>query len=265
MMPSLPVLLLGLLVVIGAPMLLHLLLGAASPYTAPPQVFLAGPENAGKTALVTLLERGSRPAPTHTSQAAHAVELTALTDSASRASFRNHADLSGTHTKFLLVDTPGHAKLRAAAVARLARADRLRAVVFMLDAAALADADALAPAAAFLHDVLLLLQRRARPVPLLVAANKMDLFTALPAALARAQLEAELTRLRASRAKGLLNSGVGVDDVAEHDSWLGEAGSDKFSFDQMRDAGVDVDVIGGSVMADEPDVDRWWWWMAQRV
>lgn len=275
MTPSLPVVLVGLLVVVGAPVLLHLVLAASATYTVPPVVVVLGPARAGKTALATLLERGAAPALTHTSQAPHAVELAASSDAASRASFRNHDDASGTHTKFLLVDTPGHAKLRRAALAELARAERLRAVVFVIDAAALADADALAPAAAYLYDVLLWLQRRraakkgraAAAVPLLVAANKTDLFTALPATMVQAQLEAELTRIRASRSRGLLDSGVGADDVAaaDHDAWLGDEASEKFTLSQMAELGVDVDLLGGSVTATEPDVDKWWRWMAQRV
>lgn len=281
MTPSLPVILIGLLVILGAPVLLHVILASSATYTTPPVAMLLGPDNAGKTALLTLLERGTAPAQTHTSQAPHAVELSASTDSASKTSFRNHDDASGTHTKFLLVDTPGHGKLRTVAMGRLARADKLRAVVFMVDAAALGDRDALAPTAAYLYDVLLYLQKmatgagadgkgaKAKPkaVPVLVAANKMDLFTALPAAMVKAHLETELTRIRASRSKGLLDSGVGMDDIGseEQDGWLGEFASEKFTFQQMREFDIDIDVVGGSVMAEDADVDKWWWWIAQRV
>ncbi|GJN67667.1 hypothetical protein PLIIFM63780_005110 [Purpureocillium lilacinum] len=274
MTPSLPVILLGILIILGAPILLHIVLASSATYTTPPVVVLLGPSHAGKTALTTLLERGGpAPTPTHTSQTAQSVELNASTDSASRKSFRNHDDATGTHTKFLLVDTPGHGKLRNVASGKLARAEKLKAVVFMVDAAAIGEHDVLAPTAAYLYDVLLHLQRKASSkgkdkasVPVLVAANKMDLFTALPATMVKSQLEAELTRIRATRSKGLLDSGVGIDDVGseEQDGWLGEYGSEKFSFQQMREFEIDVDVIGGSVTA-EADVDKWWWWMAQRV
>ncbi|PHH70377.1 hypothetical protein CDD80_6056 [Ophiocordyceps camponoti-rufipedis] len=282
--PSLPVLLLGLLIVIGAPILLHLIvISSSSAYTSPPAILLLGPPAAGKTALATALERGSLssssagPSQTRTSQVSHAVELNASTDSSSRRSFRNHDDASGTHTKFRLVDTPGHAKLRSAAMASLAGERRLKAVVFLVDAAALAEQDALVPTAAYLYDLLLFLQRRAAAaksgtrlaVPILIAANKTDLFTALPAAVVRTRLESELTRIRASRSKGLLDSGVGIDDVGEsEDGWLGEYGSADFSMEQMREFDIDIDVIGGSVTGHGeggPDIDGWWWWMAQRV
>ncbi|RDA85546.1 hypothetical protein CP532_3313 [Ophiocordyceps camponoti-leonardi (nom. inval.)] len=272
--PSLPVLLLGLVIVFGGPVLLHLLLSSSTTYTVPPSIVLIGPENAGKTSFVTLLERGSGSAQTHTSQTCHSVELNASTDSDSRQSFRNHDDDSGTHTKFLLVDTPGHPKLRSVAMGSLAREKKIRGVVFFVDASALAEHDSLASAASYLYDLLLFFQRRnaaktsARAsIAVLVAANKMDLFTALPPASVRSRLESELTRLRASRSKGLLNSGDDA-DAEDQDVWLGEFGSGDFSFQQMGEFSIDVDIVGGSVVArgaDGPDVDGWWQWMAQRV
>ncbi|KYK56429.1 Signal recognition particle receptor, beta subunit [Drechmeria coniospora] len=276
MTPSLPVILFGILLVLGAPILLHVLLSSSATYTTPPLVLLLGPPQAGKTALLTLLERGTVPAKTHTSQTTQSVELNASLDSASSRSFRNHEDASGTHTKFLLVDTPGHGKLRNVAAAKLGRAEKLKAVVFVVDAAALGEPETLAATASYLYDVLLHLQRRAgakakgkeqAAMPVLVAANKMDLFTALPATMVKSQLETELGRIRVSRSKGLLDSGVGIDEIGseEQDAWLGEYGSDKFSFEQMREFDMDVDVLGGSVTAPEADVDKWWWWMAQRV
>ncbi|PHH66164.1 hypothetical protein CDD81_227 [Ophiocordyceps australis] len=273
MTPSLPVILLGILLVLGGPVLLHLVLSSSATYTTPPTVLLLGSSGTGKTALLTLLERGDHPSQTHTSQKVQSVELNASTDSASKHSFRNHDDSSGTHTKFLLVDTPGHGKLRPVALGKLARAEKLCAVVFMVDAAALSERDALASTASYLYDVLLHLQKRASAksgksaIPLLVAANKMDLFTALPATVVKAQLEAELTRIRASKSKGLLDSGVGNEDIGseEHDDWLGEYGSKNFAFDQMREFNLDIDLVGGSVLAEGADVDKWWWWIAQRV
>lgn len=276
MTPSWPVVILGLVVVLGAPVLLHILLSRSVTYIVPPSVLLLGPRNAGKTTLQTLYERGGQvPSATHTSQSSQSVELNASTDAARKTTYRNHDESDGTYTKFLLVDTPGHGKLRNSAMGKLRRAEKLRAVVFVVDAAALGEHDVLAPTAQYLHDVLLSLQRRAtatgkekrQSVPLLVAANKMDLFTALPAGMVRASLEAEISRIRASRSKGLLDSGVGADDIGseEQDGWLGEYGSDKFEFKQMQEFDIEVDVLPGSVMAEEPDADKWWWWIAQRV
>ncbi|KAL6866531.1 hypothetical protein ACO1O0_002643 [Amphichorda felina] len=274
--PSIPLAILGIIVVLGAPLLWHIILASSSTYTVPPTVLLLGPEGAGKTGLLTLFERGDDgPAQTHTSQTSQTVELNASVDSDSRASFRNHDDTTGTHTKFLLVDTPGHGKLRNAAMGKLARTEKLRAVVFVVDAAALGEQDVLAATASYLHDALLFLQKRAAdktsanrgPVPFLIAANKMDLFTALPSTLVKTNLEAELTRIRATRSKGLLDSGVGMDDLGseEQDGWLGEYGSEKFSFKQMQEFDVDIEVLPGNVTGDGPGADKWWWWIAQRV
>lgn len=285
LLPSPTVFITGALIVVLIPILLHLLIARTSPYTSPPQILLLGPPASGKTALTTLLERPDNdggPSPTHTSQTAHSVELTASADAATRADHKANArDTSTAHTKFLLLDTPGHPKLRQQNLARLAPAalesSKTKAVVFVLDASSIAaDPDVLTPTAAYLHDVLLALQKRTAniktskipaAIPVLVAANKMDLFTALPAALVRANLEAEISRIRVSRSKGLLDSGVGVDemDTEDNDDWLGSYGTEKFSFDQMMEFNVYIDVIGGNVSGDGPGVDRWWKWIADRI
>ncbi|KAK4079772.1 hypothetical protein Trihar35433_877 [Trichoderma harzianum] len=274
MTPSLPVILIGIILILGGPILFHLVLSSSSTYTVPPSVLLLGPDNAGKTALLTLFERGAKPSATHTSQVSHSIELNASTDSVTKASFRNHDDATGTHTKFFLVDTPGHGKLRNVAMGKLARTEKTKAVVFLVDAAALGEQETLAPTAAYLYDVLLFLQKKATSkgkdkasIPILIAANKMDLFTALPATMVKAHLETELTRIRASRSKGLLDSGVGIDDVGseEQDGWLGEYGSEKFTFQQMGEFDIDVEVLAGSVLTEEPGADKWWWWIAQRI
>ncbi|KAJ4303974.1 hypothetical protein N0V88_001576 [Collariella sp. IMI 366227] len=101
---------------------------------------------------------------------------------------------------------------------------KIKALLFMVDAASLSDTDngSLSAAAEYLYDVLIALQKRFHrrsgsrapaSLPVLVAANKMDLFTALPTPLVKSQLEAELGRIRKARAKGLLDSGVDGDVV----------------------------------------------------
>ncbi|KAI0910406.1 signal recognition particle receptor beta subunit-domain-containing protein [Ustulina deusta] len=282
--PSRPVIIVGLLIVFIVPALVHLFISRQTPYTSLPFILLAGPAGGGKTSLLTLLERGDAAAETHTSQAPHAVELTVSAD-AGASTFREAAreDAPGSHRKFHLVDTPGHGKLRGAAMAQLGGDGKsgqtqfgdlamLRGVIYMLDAATLDDS--LADAATYLYHVLLALQKRAgsgrtsrapNAVHVLVAANKLDLFTALPASLVRTNLESELGRIRQSRSKGLLDSGVGTDEIGseEQDSWLGEYGSEKFTFAQMREFDIEVEVIGGSVL--EADVDKWWGWISGHV
>ncbi|KPM35336.1 hypothetical protein AK830_g11232 [Neonectria ditissima] len=274
MTPSLTTIVIGAIVILCAPIILHIILSSSSTYTIPPTVVMVGPSNAGKTSLLTLFERGSSDTETHTSQISQSVELNASTDSSSKTSFRNHEATDGTYTKFLLVDTPGHGKLRNSAMGKLSRCEKLHAVVFVVDAAALGEQETLAPTAAYLYDVLLFLQKRATTsakskaaIPILIAANKMDLFTALPSTLVKSNLEAEITRIRASKSKGLLDSGVGSDEIGseEQDSWLGEFGSSKFAFSQLQEFEIEVDVVPGNVTGDGPGADKWWWWIAQRV
>ncbi|KIH87886.1 signal recognition particle receptor subunit beta [Sporothrix brasiliensis 5110] len=287
--PSTPVIVIGLATVLLFPIFLHWLLSRSTAYITLPSVLIAGPPGAGKTALVTRLERRSpKPADTYTSQTANVVELAVNEDGTS--SYTDDLDASGAVAKkFLAVDTPGHGKLRGATLARLSHAasstaaaekTKVKAVVYMVDGAALSEDGGLAAAASYLYDILLALQKRmsstpsskAPPgIPVLVAANKADLFTALPAALVRTQLEAELGRIRSTRSKGLLSSNVGADDVDstnEADEWLGEYGSKTFQFSQMREFDTEVDVIAGNVAGAEgagPGVDKWWTWIASKV
>ncbi|PKS10149.1 hypothetical protein jhhlp_001899 [Lomentospora prolificans] len=275
--PSPTIFITGALIILLVPVLFHYILVRSSPYTSPPTVLLVGGPGSGKTSLISLLERGptSTPPQTHTSQTAHSVEL-----SAPKSRLVEKQEVSGAYTKFLLVDTPGHGKLRQKTLARLTPSAiaeaKTKAVVFVVDASSIAEHDALASTASYLYDVLLLLQKRTAgiktskipsAVPLLIAANKLDLFTALPAALVKANLEAEISRIRVSKSKGLLDSGVGIDDVGseEHDDWLGSFGTEKFTFDQMREFNVYVDVLGGNVVGDGPGVDKWWKWIAGKV
>lgn len=145
-----------------------------------------------------------------------------------------------------------------------------------MDAATLSAGDEeLRQTADYLHDVLLLLQKRTdnkkaakalKEVPVLIAANKMDLFTALPATLVKNSLEAEITKVRSSRSKGLLDSGIGMDDGDdEKDDWLGEMGSRDFKFSQMEEFDVTIEVIGGNVTGGSPTVNKWWGWISERL
>lgn len=178
---------------------------------------------------------------------------------------------------FLLVDTPGHGKLRRFALAQLANPVNLHGIIFVVDAASVSEEAGLNATAEYLHDVLLALQKRSsgstpskgpKEIPLLIAANKLDLFTALPPHLVKLQLEKAITQVRKSRAKGLKDSGATLaegDDDEERD-WLGEGGEGDFDFAQMEEAGTAVSVHGGNLIGGESaDVKAWLEWIAEQL
>lgn len=109
-----------------------------------------------------------------------------------------------------------------------------------------------------------------KDIPVLIAANKMDLFTALPAQLVKLQLEKGITEVRSNRAKALKDAGAalsgGEDEVDEEGEWLGEGGEGAFEFGMMAESGIAVDVLGGNVVGKERgDVGGWWAWIAEHL
>jgi len=147
----------------------------------------------------------------------------------------------------------------------------------VVDAASVAEETGLVETAEYLHDVLLALQKRytnaktskgPKEIPVLIAANKMDLFTALPPNLVKLQLEKAVSEVRRSRAKGLKDSGVAVggadDGLDEEKEWLGEGGEGNFEFAQMEEMGTGVTVKGGNVIGGGVvDVDDWFDWIGE--
>jgi signal recognition particle receptor subunit beta len=87
----------------------------------------------------------------------------------------------------------------------------------------------------------------------------------------KSNLEAELGRIRKARSKGLLDSGEAGDGGAaggeeeEGDGWLGGYGTEKFTFKEMMEFDVEVEVIGGNVVGEGPGADKWWKWIGERV
>ena len=211
------------------------------------------------------------------------VSLPVTTNTAS-SKYRSVNDPSNQfHKKFLLADTPGHGKLRHHAFDSIIKPQNLKGIIFMVDAADLSmgnsdeNKEALRQAAEYLHDLLLLLQKRSisskssrgpKELPVLIAANKLDLFTALPAPLVKTALESEITSVRSSRNKGLLDSGIGMNDpdIGEEKEWLGDGGEGKFDFSQMEEVNVSVTVAGGNVLgADGNDIQQWWDWIGSNL
>ncbi|KAF7119094.1 hypothetical protein CNMCM5793_008833 [Aspergillus hiratsukae] len=289
----------AIIIAFGLPVLLHFIFyrTVASPPLS--NFLLLGPSGAGKTALLSLLEsktsRSAKTTPvTHTSQTSTSA-IVSLPASVPTASNRYRSvndsslkDVSRNPVRYRLKDTPGHGKLREAQglseMVSMATAKdkklRLRGVIFMVDTAALTEEDTLRDTASYLHDVLLALQKRAlkkgkssakvaSEIPVLVAANKQDLFTALPPGSVREKLETEIDRIRKSKSKGLMNASEDT-TVEDEDDTLGSIDAqDTFSFKLLEDeVGVKVDVVGGAVKGDEEGnigagVRRWEEWIGQ--
>lgn len=152
----------------------------------------------------------------------------------------------------------------------------------MVDTAALSDPETLRDTASYLYDVLFVLQRRALKkknknvakvageIPVLVAANKQDLFTALPPGSVRQCLEAEIDRIRKSKSKGLMDANTDFGTGEEEDDILGSNNvNDTFTFDLLGDEiGISVEVVGGAVKGDEEGnlgagVRKWEEWIGQ--
>lgn len=190
--------------------------------------------------------------------------------------------------KYYLRDTPGHGKLRdSQGIAQFLsmlnsknQKGKLRAVIFVVDSAALSDSDeVLRDTATYLHDILIILQKRAlnkgkssakvaTEVPVLIAANKQDLFTALPPNSVREKLEAELDRIRKSKSKGLMDASVDNGTGEDEEEILGgDDGQGTFSFKLLEEeVGVKVDIVGGAVKGDDEvdvgsGVRRWEEWI----
>jgi len=122
-----------------------------------------------------------------------------------------------------------------------------RGVVFVVDASAQEWSDT----AEYLYGVLLRLQllqdapgNKREVIPVLVACNKSDLFTALPAGRIRSVLEGEVEKVREGRSKGI----VGVGEEEEEVEVLGGVG--RFTFESLEELGVKVVFKGASTSKD---------------
>lgn len=189
--PSPPVLALTLLLIFLTPIFLHFIVFRQRSSHTLPTFLLLGPSSSGKTSLTTTFATPHSPE-TRTSQAPLSLEATIPASLCASASFRSRNDpsLIKGEVKFTLQDTPGHGKLRDRAV-ELISADT-KGVVFVVDSSAQGWHDA----GEYLHAVLLRVQKVAAKrkdpnalFPVLVACNKSDLFTALPATRVRALLD----------------------------------------------------------------------------
>ncbi|KAL9090471.1 MAG: hypothetical protein Q9165_005232 [Trypethelium subeluteriae] len=240
--PFISTIVISAIIALSLPLFLHFYLYRSRTTTTVPSFLLLGPSGAGKTSLLTLRAASAR--------------------------FRSsHDPTSNAPQRFHLTDTPGHGKLRHFSLDQLAQQplSALRGLIFVVDSAALA---ASSGAGADRRHTSAKTSRGPAALPVLVAANKVDLFTALPASLVKVALEKEITRVRETRGKGLLDSGVdmgaeGQEEEEERD-WLG-GGEGDFRLEMMEECDVFVKVVSGCVLGTEgekEDVEEWWEWIA---
>ncbi|BCS17997.1 signal recognition particle receptor subunit beta [Aspergillus puulaauensis] len=290
----------AVIIAFGVPILLHLIFYRAVASPPSSNFILVGPSGAGKTALLSLLEAKSsfapkpKSQPTHTSQTSNLATIrlpVSVPIASNRYRSVNDPSLKEAQRnpiKYRVRDTPGHGKLRGSqGLSELLSMStskdtksKLRGILFMVDTAAITETEALRDAASYLYDVLLILQKRAlqqgkssakaaAEIPVLVAANKQDLFTALPPISVREKLEAEIDRVRKSKNKGLMDASADVGEGEGEDDILGSYDvKDIFNFkDFEEEIGVNVEVVGGAVKSDEEDVGagvrRWEEWVGQ--
>jgi signal recognition particle receptor subunit beta len=166
----------------------------AAPRHGGPLVLLAGPSNAGKTAIFMRLRDGGKAA-----AAAAGLAPTVASMAPNMAAARVSSGGGGRARAVTLLDVPGHASHRTRLEAALADA---AGVVFVVDSADVsphrtATADAM-------WDVLASADFARRRLPLLIACNKSDLeLDAHSADFVRKTLERQLDAMRKTRTAGI--------------------------------------------------------------
>ncbi|KAK9446387.1 signal recognition particle receptor beta subunit-domain-containing protein [Limtongia smithiae] len=177
--------------------------------------------------------------------------------------------MAETTKPFVLIDTPGHQKLRhgmfdALRVAQAART--IQGVVFVVDASAMTNGDSFRQAAEYLYDVLLVTNGVRGGTDVLIAANKSELFTAVPAKRLRSLFETELNTIREMRARSLGQTALQSEKadeapVPDNYRWLGKPGETGPL--RLVDLETEVTVLDGSVETGK--VDGWVSWMEERA
>ncbi|KAJ5333480.1 Small GTPase superfamily ARF type [Penicillium brevicompactum] len=269
----------------GVPVLLHIIFFQAVASPPSSNFLLLGPSGAARSKVLPRIEEVTRHPHLPTIYLGHRHPPPTVPTGSNRYRSVNDPSLKEAirnPIRYRVRDTPGHGKLRVsqglAELSTMAQSKdiktRLRGVLFMVDTAALVDEATLRDTATYLHDVLLVLQKRAKngssskrttEIPVLVAANKQDLFTALPPGSVREKLEAEIERIRKSKNKGLLDAAdTGLEDEEEI---LANDEQESFTFKLLEfETGIKVEVVGGAVKGDQEEdfgsgVRRWEEWI----
>ncbi|CCC70722.1 hypothetical protein NCAS_0F02380 [Naumovozyma castellii] len=217
-----------------------------------PVFVLAGPSNAGKTALFNMLV-GDEMRNTVMSQEVSKVE--------------------NVDDEFNLFDFPGHFKLRYKLFDQLKNLKKVSGVVFVVDSTV--DPKELTKTAEFLLDVILVTEsRKEDEIDILIACNKSELFSSRPPLKIKEALEREIDKIivrkkkSLSDVKGKASSNDDDDEEMMNDNdngasleILNELGSTKaFKFSLLDGS---VEAISGSVS--KKNIDGWNQWIHERL
>ncbi|CAO3669533.1 unnamed protein product [Umbelopsis ramanniana] len=185
---------------------------------------ILGATDAGKTAIFTRL-RYNKKSPTITSMKENEATIQLVDDDGAAI----------TKQAIQLVDVPGHERLRFRYADFMPIA---RGIIFVVDSTTVGRSAR--TTAEYLYDVLANQHTTKSRIPIIIACNKTDLFTALPTSKIQTLLEAEINRLRATRSAAVEQQESSGDATAEY---LGYEGQD-FKFEHLEN---DVTLIGCSV------------------
>ncbi|KAK9462453.1 signal recognition particle receptor beta subunit-domain-containing protein [Lipomyces oligophaga] len=252
------VLFLGIFLIVGYYVFELLFRKAHGAAAGGPTFIIAGPSGSGKTALFSLLRYDEKPA-----------TLPSLEPNIS-TTYRL-PNLTHSSKNFVLIDTPGHPKLRHGTFETIQialKARTIHGILFVVDASVMSNLDKRREAAEYLYDILCLTERITMGVDIAIAANKSELFTAMPPKQLRTTFETEMDKIRQTRSK--LIGKVGLDDEkssseADEDindgaNRLGLSDGSAFSLAQLES---EVVVIAGSVKTGK--VEDWVAWMEERA
>ncbi|CAO3664317.1 unnamed protein product [Umbelopsis vinacea] len=185
---------------------------------------ILGATDAGKTALFTRL-RYNKKSPT----------ITSMKENEATVELVDENGASITKQPIQLVDVPGHERLRFRYTDFMPIA---RGVIFVVDSTTVGRSAR--TTAEYLYDILANQHTIKSKIPILIACNKTDLFTALPTSKIQTILEAEINRLRATRSAAVEQQESSGDVMAEY---LGYEGQD-FKFEHLE---CEVRLTGCSV------------------
>ncbi|CAI4945053.1 ANM_HP_G0122760.mRNA.1.CDS.1 [Saccharomyces cerevisiae] len=206
-----------------------------------PSIIIAGPQNSGKTSLLTLLTTDS-------------VRPTVVSQEPLSA-----ADYDGAGVT--LVDFPGHVKLRYKLSDYLkTRAKFVKGLIFMVDSTV--DPKKLTTTAEFLVDILSITESSCENgIDILIACNKSESFTARPPSKIKDALESEIQKVIERRKKSLneVERKTNEEDYAENTLDVLQS-TDGFKF-----ANLEASVVAFEGSINKRKISQWREWIDEKL